>query len=540
MASGHAACTMDACPQGDDDGAALLQSKVTVDPLTANKEGKDNQQGEEEEDEEKNEVAEEDEEAEEDDKLAVIVGEKSQAGELVDWDKKLEDLMQLAVEGANQGNLSMIARSGLGTEDVIDIDAMIEEQKQEAAENIKILTKKVNDMKPALKQAKDKFKATRKSIRTNFRKCKKKMNKKKWKATKECKPFVNHFSLLENEEREDEKQEEEEEVEEEAESSLEGAVAKTATEDEDREDDSWFFKPCSKRPKCQLRQARRRAKAAAKEKYKQIRSDFRGYKKELRKAKFQKNILPKIITALKPSLLDAIAQVDMGDGAEGMLRGCTLTDTEDCIPLAEIGTEHLLRDYMATKLHATLFPKLYNLFAKIKKKIFDFAKPYMDSIKSSIVTAVGTIPVVGGALAAAVNVLIEVLYYAVKYGIGSALSNVRTLLQNTIVTGVVEAVFATGLFTTAALQDPAQTQNLLTTLEKTAADSQKATVVSTQSSITGPATSAKAQAEKLAAGAQASIVGDGETVEREEEADDNAETADDENEDKQDIDEDED
>merc|ERR1719333_768029 len=77
---------------------------------------------------------------------------------------------------------------------------------------------------------------------------------------------------------------------------------------------------CASKPKCDLRQAKRRAKKAAKEDFKNVRKSFRDYKRQLRKAKFHKNILPKVIVLLKPELLKALSSVDMSKDNSGQVK----------------------------------------------------------------------------------------------------------------------------------------------------------------------------------------------------------------------------
>ena len=57
-------------------------------------------------------------------------------------------------------------------------------------------------------------------------------------------------------------------------------------------------------------------------------------------------------------------------------------------------------------------------------------------------TAVGSIPMVGGMLAAAIGILMEVLYAAVKKKVERAFDDIMSLLQVKLVTEMVDAVSA--------------------------------------------------------------------------------------------------
>merc|ERR1711998_306302 len=160
-----------------------------------------------------------------------------------------------------------------------------------------------------------------------------------------------------------------------------------------------------------------------------------GYKKQLRKAKFQLKVLPKIVLMLKPSLLSALSQMDMGDGAEGGFRACKADGVKECVPVDKIGAPDLLLNFAEVNLHATLRPILYKLFEKIQDTIWAVVDPIYESAKTSLITSVGSIPIVGGALAGVVNAVCTIIYKIVKMGVGTALSMARKALQKALVSG---------------------------------------------------------------------------------------------------------
>jgi len=177
----------------------------------------------------------------------------------------------------------------------------------------------------------------------------------------------------------------------------------------------------------------------------------------------------------------------------------------------------LLRNYMTVELNALMWPALDKVFKKVIDGIWKLAKPVLDSIKSSITLAVGSIPVVGGALAVAVGLLMDALFAAVKDGVGDAFKKLHETLQGHLVEVIVNAVFATGLFTQEALQNP--TEALASGMKVAADAAQAEAVTATQSGLTGEAAAAESAAEQAAVGVDASIETDGREVEEGEEAD---------------------
>lgn len=421
--------------------------------------------------------------------------------------------------------------------DLIDVEKMALDLQTEAAVNVNVLQQTVDSMKPGVDAARAKFKADRKVIRDSFKKCKKKIttNKKKWKTLSQCAPFVQYFpSLLEVQEENEVMVQgpKKTKAEKKAEKAAKKEAKKAAKE-------AKILAKCQKKPKCELRQAKLSAKLAAKEEFKTIRKSFREYKKQLRQAKFQKNILPKVIVLLKPELLKALAQVDMSDSSTGQVRTCeqalTVEERTDCIPLAEINLVSLLKNYMNVQLNGQLKGHFEKLFKKIKEGVWKLFDPPVGSIKNSLVAAVGTTPIVGGALAAAVGVIFDFLYKAIKYGVESSLDKVSTLLQSETVKGIVNAVFATGLFTPQALQDTTQKAALGSQLTTVADAAEKSAQSTSQKLITTEAATAQAAADAAKSGAESDIKAAGEEMQEGENEDEEEDVNQYEEEDAEDI-----
>lgn len=224
------------------------------------------------------------------------------------------------------------------------------------------------------------------------------------------------------------------------------------------------------------------------------------------------------MTLLKPKLLDALSKADMGDASIGVLRGCPpppLTQT-DCVPVYEIGTVDLLRNYLTVELNSKLWPKLYTVFKKIMDGIWGLVKPVLDSFKSSLMVAVGSIPVVGGALSAAVSVIAEIVWFGLKLGIKKAFSSLRDTLQEFLVVTVVNGVFSTGLFTQEALGNP--TADLVSRMESAADTAQATAVTNSQNDLLSKGSAAENVAEQEAVGVNETIETYGQEVERAEAA----------------------
>lgn len=263
----------------------------------------------------------------------------------------------------------------------------------------------------------------------------------------------------------------------------------------------------------------------------ETRDKYRSLKKELRKAKIQKNWLPKIIRAMKPKLIEALEDVDMSEGLEGPLSD---------VPIAQITLPDLLQNYMEVSLNAQLSPQLVQLCNRILTSVWNFVKPAYDAIKSAMQTLVGSVPVVGGVLSVAIGFLIDTLYGYLNKGVKDALDRVRIDLQGRLVTRIVNEVMATGLFTAVNLANPDNSATLLTTMANAANTAQQAEVQSTQGAVASTATAAKSQALADAANVENEVSNDAEGAAAEEAEEEAEDETFDEQEDKDDADDEED
>jgi len=394
-------------------------------------------------------------------------------------------------------------------DDLIDVDKMIHDFKCNAAMSVIDLQAQVDALKPAFDSSKSTFRSARSTLRTQYRDCKRKIfwNQNKWPSKSECTPFRAHIPC----------------------SSRRRNNEPSCPAGEDRR--RRLKSVCSNKEKCILRQARVTLKREVKNEFLETRDKYRNLKKDLRKAKFQKNFLPKIIKAMKPQLLEALENVDMTEGLEGPLSD---------VPIDQITVPALLQNFMEVSLNAQLSPKLEELRDKVLKKIWDFVKPLYDAIKSAMQTLVGSIPLVGGVFSVAIGFLIEALYDYLKDGVKDALDKVRKDLQGRLVSAIVNAVMATGLFTQEALADPANSANLLASMASAASAAQDAEVQATQATVVSTAAAAKSQAEADAAAVNAEVSADADAAAAEEAEEESEDETFDEDEEKADNDDEED
>lgn len=375
-------------------------------------------------------------------------------------------------------------RVQLAIQGVIDIGDMLKKQKQDMNLNVKLLKQKVSSAKGEVKKAKSVYKDMRKAIRSQYKACKKRFRglkgrKRKLQDESECRIFLPYLM----------------------------------TPEEAKE------KPkCARRSKCLLREAKRKHNRELKDEYKKVRATARDFKKELRKAKFQKAILPKIMAVLKWPLTMAMKKADLGGSGSGVFQTCDEGQTDDCASVDKIDTEKLFKTYAELAIHRFMFPFLFKTLIQLKQAIIAFLTPIVQTIKASIIGVVGSIPFIGGALATAVGVLFDILFTGVKIALHISLRKLHYAVQPVIVSKMVKAIMATGLFTTDKLSKGVDKKTLTEAAEK----SQKGAIQDEENNVQKEATKEEANAKAEADSAESSAKSSGQQA-SDEEAEENKE-----------------
>jgi len=216
--------------------------------------------------------------------------------------------------------------------------------------------------------------------------------------------------------------------------------------------------------------------------------------------------------------------LDASGDAGGIVKACSGALAHDqktnCIPLLEIDLVTLLKNYLKLQLTNELTSVMSAVFTKIEAEIWKVFDPVETSLKNAIIGEVGSIPFVGGVLAAAVGALFDALFDVLQKAVNHALNKLKALLQADIVKAVVDAVMASGIFTPKALKDqPAQTAALSSGMEAAGNPAAQSTATSTSKKVNAEASKAQAAAQADAKGVQATITTDGNSVSQEEQQD---------------------
>ena len=178
----------------------------------------------------------------------------------------------------------------------------------------------------------------------------------------------------------------------------------------------------------------RQAKARLKDKFKATRREFREFRRKLRKARFKANTFPKVLKLFKPKIEQAIANLDMGNSANK--DGIAAASGAPRMALAA------LMDFLRTKIEAKISKGLTKMFDAVTKLLWKVIDPIVSALKSSLIAAVGSIPFVGGALAAVISVVFDQIYAVVKTGVGKAITKLKELISTQVVKTILDAVFS--------------------------------------------------------------------------------------------------
>merc|ERR1711990_813223 len=147
---------------------------------------------------------------------------------------------------------------------------------------------------------------------------------------------------------------------------------------------------------------------------------------------------------MKPKIEEAMSKMDMDKmNASASREGGEVVSGA---PAKDITLESVLKDFVSMKLHEKIDPLLEQAFQKIMGLVWGLVDGVVEAIKATTVAAVGSVPLVGGALAAAAGKGIDMLYTFVKDKINEAIGKLQELLGNKIINAIVNAVFKAGGF----------------------------------------------------------------------------------------------
>jgi hypothetical protein len=431
---------------------------------------------------------------------------------------------------------------------MLDIAAMATGMTKDSAANVARLQTDCDNMKPMVKQAKQLFKTDRQNIRNDHKSCKHqiKHDKQHWRTDWQCKPFVAYMTGLLQVQGEEYKSSsgekttrtllskrndvnyDDEVYAEVDDDDKAGYVTqggrRRGKESHHEEHEQKKAAKCSETPKCELRQAARQAKEAAKQDYEKVHKQYKQDLQQLRAAKFQQSILPKVILLLNPNLATAVNQFHVAtDDLKNLVQACEKAlPKATCIPIAQMDFEVLLKQFMNLYLNSALFTDLTDIFKKIKSLIWKVFNPLMSAIANSLIASVGSIPFVGGVLATAVDVLFDVLYGVIRKAVDIALDDVEAILQGDILTAIDKAVFKAAKFTDKALQDKSQAHqaDLASTMTTSGNAATSEPVSSTNKQIADQAAQAKTEGQQKAAGATDAVTDAGNDVSQAQNKDD--------------------
>lgn len=156
----------------------------------------------------------------------------------------------------------------------------------------------------------------------------------------------------------------------------------------------------------------------------------------MRRAKFKVKILPKIVAKVKPAITKAMMKMTGMDEASS-----NSTAVVEGAPVEDIAKPETLKEFVSMKLHNFVGGNLQKIFDKIQSLIWQFVDPLVSAIQSALVTAVGSIPFVGGLLAAVVGNVFDIVMGKLREFINGKLDELRQMLEDKICDAILNVAF---------------------------------------------------------------------------------------------------
>jgi len=226
--------------------------------------------------------------------------------------------------------------------------------------------------------------------------------------------------------------------------------------------------------------------------------DYDKFKKELRDAKTQKFMLPIVADMTSDKVMNKLQKVDNfmnkpGEPDAGPdAANAAITQEATTKGINGINDPDAKAFYVKQKLSAVIVP-FYNEAVSVAQaalwNVLDFVKSVA---QEALVTLVGSIPFVGGILAAIVALVFDAIWVMFEHHVNAALLNLANVVIDKVLDAMVKPIMA-------ELKD---TKGAVKTIKAADKKTMAASSKTAQSAVTGPATkNAEAEAKKAAANA---------------------------------------
>lgn len=180
-------------------------------------------------------------------------------------------------------------------------------------------------------------------------------------------------------------------------------------------------------------------KQATHDKLDKAKQDFDLYKKQIRDAKTQEFMIPIVLHMISDKIMGPLAKVQSTMGCVSGI-GAAMSNIQkeaEQKGLDSIKDPDVKTYYVTQKLIGIFQPSLNNRFNQGMAAIWTALNGAKSVVESSIVTLVGSIPFVGGALAAVVALVFDAIWVLMTNAINVALTHLLDSLVNKVVTAMV-------------------------------------------------------------------------------------------------------
>lgn len=205
-----------------------------------------------------------------------------------------------------------------------------------------------------------------------------------------------------------------------------------------RKQDERRFKSEERDRKRAVHQAERDANHRAKLEWQKAQAEYKAFAEELKNARFEAKTMPKYEKRLRPTLLNELR--DLNRELKKVTNEASTAGATHAVSISVIAAlrPDVTLGFLKWTIGEKIRPKVEGGIAKSLDRLFSILDKVVSAIIKGVVAAVGSIPFVGGALAAVAAAAGEAIYSAVKRIVTNSVRKIGQRVSRRLIDGLGE------------------------------------------------------------------------------------------------------
>jgi len=181
-----------------------------------------------------------------------------------------------------------------------------------------------------------------------------------------------------------------------------------------------------------LRLDRRAEQELMEKSFKDSTSTYNRFARKLMKARFTRNVLPKIRDMMAADVQGNLTLLDLGGGKEEEFAADIVND-KGFSGIKDISS---MRFYITQRARSMILPPLHEHFTNVRAKLWKKLGTMRAHVKTSLISSVGAVPHVGQTLSASVPGTVDDVFGAIKHAVNASLEHVRNNVADKLIESI--------------------------------------------------------------------------------------------------------